>query len=49
MSPTAADLEHAPNCSGAELVERETPRHRLLVCRTCGAQLYLPRVSRWRQ
>lgn len=40
-------VEHRPDCTGAAVVEHETARRRLLVCRTCGAYIALTRVTRW--
>lgn len=47
-APTeAGQVEHLDDCPGAEVVEHETARRTLLVCRGCRAVAYRPRVSRW--
>lgn len=40
-------LEHMSGCTTPRVIEHQTPRRRLLTCRTCGAQTTLPRVTRW--
>ena len=49
-TPTSATgvVEHEPGCTNPQIVEPETPRRRVLVCRTCRAHLVLTRVNRWR-
>lgn len=43
----AGHVEHEQDCPGAEVVEHETARRTLLVCRGCRATAYRPRVTRW--
>lgn len=45
---SSTTVEHTEDCPGAALVERETPRRRLLICTGCGGVLSRVRVSRWR-
>lgn len=50
-TPSSASgvVEHEPGCTDPQVAEHETPRRRVLVCRTCRAHLVLTRVSRWRE
>lgn len=47
-TPTeAGHLEHETTCPGPELVEHDTARRVLIVCKACRATAYRPRVNRW--
>lgn len=45
--PPTAELDHAEGCPGAAVVERQTPRRRIVTCRSCGSSVSLARVNRW--
>lgn len=42
-----AVVEHRPGCEDRRIVERDTARKRIVICKGCGAYIYLPRVTRW--